>query len=68
MPKEAPQDSLNSMEGLPRQDIPVTFDAGEKKEVVITDAELQRTDVGAVAGWLDTYNNSFTLELLPQRQ
>lgn len=52
------------MEGLPRQDIPVSFDSGERKEIKIINAELQKTDLGEVAGWLDIYNKQFHLGTL----
>lgn len=65
MPEEIPKrNSLDSIEGLPRQDIPVSFYEGERKEIKIADAELRRTDLGEVAGWLDIYNKQFHLGTL----
>lgn len=65
MSEEIPKkNSLDSMEGLPQQDIPVEFDEGERREIKITDAELRRTDLGGVAGWLAIYNRQFHLGTL----
>lgn len=49
MPEEIPKkDSLDSMEGLPRQDIPVEFvgDQEERIEVKQTEAKKERVGKG----------------------
>lgn len=60
MPGEIPKkELLDSIGSLPRQEIPVEFDEGERREIKITDAELRKTDLGEVAGWLNIYNRQF---------
>ena len=62
MEKTPEPDSFDSMEGVPRQDIPVAFDTGKKEGIRLkseADARLARLDLGELSAWLEKYNSQF---------